>query len=126
MHRLAAILALVGCTSTCGYSADEVADAPARFAMNVPAAWDAAGTCITQRCISGNEVAHLPVSSEQRARAIVELVGPGIIQYVTILFVIDIKGGQQTAVTWRSRPPNTASSDKAARDLVQRCGNLNA
>lgn len=125
MHRLAAILALAGCTAACGYSADEVADTQARFTLTVPAAWDTVGTCITQHYISGNEVAYLPVPSEQRAKVIVKLVGPGIVQYVTILFVIDIKGGQQTTVTWRSRPPNTASSDKTARDLVERCGKAN-
>lgn len=126
MHRLAAILALAGCISGCGYSANEVAEMPARFTATVPAAWDVVGTCITQEFISGFETTYLPVPSEQRARVIVKLVGPGIVQYVTITDIIDIKGGQQTAVTWRSRPPNNASSDKAARDLVERCGKLSA
>lgn len=124
MHRFAAILALAGCTAACGYSTDEVAEMPARFTISVPAAWDSVGTCITQYYVSSNEVAYLPVPSEQRAKVIVKFVGPGIVQYVTILFVVDIKGGQQTAVTWRSRPPNTASGDKAARDLVERCGKV--
>ncbi|MFN4017131.1 MAG: hypothetical protein ACK4JB_17465 [Reyranella sp.] len=122
MHRTAAILALAGCATACGYSTDEVADMPARFTMTVPAAWDVVGTCLTQEYVNGFEVNYLPVPSEQRAKVIVKLVGPGIVQYVTIMYIIDIKGGGQTTVTWRARPPNTDRADQRDKAIVERCG----
>lgn len=125
MHRLAAILALAGCTAACGYSTDEVAEMPARFTMTVPAAWDVVGTCITQEYVNGFEVSYLPVASEQRAKVIVKMVGPGIVQYVTIMYIIDIKGGSQTTVTWRARPPNTERADQRDKAIVERCGRAN-
>ncbi len=122
MHRMAALLALVGCTAACGYSTDEVADMPARFTMSVPAAWDVVGTCLHQEFVNGYEVSYLPVQSQQRAKVIVKMVGPGIVQYVTIMFIIDIQGGRDTTVTWRARPPNTERADQRDKAIVERCG----
>lgn len=112
-----------GCAG-CGYSTDEVADMPARFTLTVPAAWDVVGTCLTQEYVNGYEVNYLPVPSEQRAKVIVKLVGPGIVQYVTIMNIIDIKGGRETTVTWRARPPNSDRADQRDKAIVERCGKV--
>jgi|GEM_PF-4284537 len=121
MHRLAAIWLLVGCTAACGYTVDEVKETEPRFTVTVPAPWDRVGTCIAAAYTGGYQTLYLPVPSDRKAQIIMKMIGPGIVQYQSIMFVFDIEGGDPTKVTFRRRPAHS-SFDTEAREIIDRCG----
>lgn len=109
----------------CGYSVDEVQEAPVALSVKVPAAWDSVGTCIAQFYTGEFQTTYLPVASERRAKIIVQLIGPGIIQYRTIMYIFEVSGGDQTTVVYRRRPIGLSeSSDRTTRETIERCGKV--
>lgn len=123
MHRMAAILALVGCTAACGYSVDEIKDTPVHLRMTVPVAWDRVSTCLAA-AYGDMEVLYLPVASDQRAQIIVKYVGIGIVPYKSILYVFEISGGPPASVTVRSPPPYNETSDRLVRTKIEACSKV--
>ncbi len=108
---------------SCGYSVDEVEEAPVALTVQVPAAWDSVGTCIAQFYTGEFQTSYLPVASQRRAKVIVQMIGPGIIQYRTIMYVFEVSGSDQTTVVYRRRPIGfSESADKKTRELIERCG----
>lgn len=106
----------------CGSSVPEVQDAPVSMTVEVPAAWDSVGACLAEYYTNGFEATYLPVASERRARLVVKFIGPGIVPFITILAIFEIKGASPTVVTvrqgWWGR------DDKTTRELIERCGKV--
>jgi len=107
----------------CGYSVDEVQTSAPRFTMTVPAAWDRVGNCLATYYSTGDyDTLYLPVASEKRADIIVKMIGPGIVQYRTVMFLLDVRAaGDGTAVTFRRRDL-PARIDDTTRTEIARCG----
>lgn len=122
MHRLAAILALAGCATACGYSVDEVKNTPVQLRLSVPVAWDRVGSCLAAAYATDFEALYLPVPSEQRAQLIVKYVGIGIVPYKSIAYIYEISGGPAAAIVVRSPPPHSEAANRLVRDKVEACG----
>jgi len=121
MPRMAAILALAGCTAACGYSVDEIKDTQVHLRMTVPVPWDRISTCIA----TDFETLCLPVPSEQRAQMIVKYAGIGIVPYKSIVYVYVISGGPPALITVRSPPPCNEPSDRLVRTKIDACAQSN-
>lgn len=119
MRRSAVLLFLV--LSSCGYTVDEVQTSPPRFTMTVPAAWDRVGNCLAKYFSEDYEALYLPVTSERRADLIVKFTGPGIVQYKTAMYALEIRGGDQTTVAFRRRDMASGIDDKVRAEIT-RCG----
>ncbi len=124
MHRLAAILALAGCTAACGSSVDDVKSSPVHLTVSVPASWDRVGACLTAAYANDLETVYLPVPSEQRAQIITKYAGPGVIQYKSAAYVFDIAGPGPSTVTVRSPPPYNESFDRQTKAKIEACGKI--
>lgn len=107
--------------SGCGYSVDEVKDEKVMLTETVPASWDKVGACLAAKYAGEFQTTYAPVPSEQRAQLITKLVGPGIIQYQSIMFIIDVKGTGPSTVTYRRRPMSVGG-DQRIRETIIECG----
>lgn len=119
MKKLATLIVALAVAS-CGYSVDEVKDAPERFNVTVAAPWDKVASCIATAYTNDFETVYLPVPSEQRGEIIVKFSGPGIVQYKSTMYDFQFVGGSSTKIIFRSRPPYE-SAEKRAREAIDKC-----
>lgn len=119
MKRFAGLVLVLATLAGCGSTVPEVQDAPIAYTVEVPAAWDSVGACLAQYYTNGFEATYLPVASERRARLIVKFIGPGIIPFITIVAIFDIRGGPPATVAVREGW--WGKDDKTTRAVIERC-----
>lgn len=120
MKAFSASCFLLFALTACGSTVPDVQNAPISYTVEVPAPWDSVGACLAQHYTNGFEATYLPVASERRARLIVKYVGPGIVQFITIVAIFDIQSGPPTTVAVRDGW--WGKDDRGNRDVIERCG----
>lgn len=126
MHRMAAILALVGCTAACGPTLQELQNEPVRFSIAVPISWDRMSTCLKAANADDFGIVDLPVAAERRTELLLYMTGgPG--QRIN-LAAFDIRGTADNASTVVYRRRKSAffqeAAEQSARAQVERCANF--
>lgn len=126
MHRMAAILALAGCTTGCGPSLQELQSEPARFSISAPVSWDRMSTCLKVANADDFGIVDLPIAAERRTELLLYMNGgPG--QRINLAaFEIRGTGDNSSTVTYRRRKSVffQETAEEQARSQVERCGKV--
>jgi hypothetical protein len=126
MQRLLPLLPPLVLMAGCAASIADVESQAPLFQVTVEAPWDQVGACLARAYVDNYETTYLPVPSQQRAEIAVGLVvTDALTQKKDTLFVLDIRGGGPTVVSYRQQAgPMSPNWARVARANVERCGKV--